>query len=344
MDPTARRTQRSRSLQSMDLDLMIEGQEGVTWQQWLDIANACETHGIRTLFRSDHYHNLDGENPERGALDALGTIIALGAVTTKLRLGTMVSPATFRHPSLLAKLVTTADHVSGGRVELGLGAGWNELEHATYGFPFPDLKTRMQMLEEQLQIVHGHWGSGKFSFDGGHYKLHALDAQPKPLQQPHPPLLMGGAAGPLAARLAASYADEYNTEFAGAHEQTSSDPLDAVYTAATIVRERRAKILAACAAAGRDPIPFSVMAPAVVGIDQSDLRARAARTAAFRGLDVDFVLAGPEGWLVGTIEHVAEQLQVLKDLGVSRFLCQVLPPDDLDLIELLGQELAPRVT
>ena len=134
---------------------MIEGQEGVSWEDWLALAKACEAHGVPALFRSDHYLNLDG-SAERGSLDAWATISALAAVTTTLRLGTLVSPATFRHPSELAKVVATADHVSGGRVELGLGAGWHEPEHRAYGFPFPPLRERMDRLAEQLEIVHGH--------------------------------------------------------------------------------------------------------------------------------------------------------------------------------------------
>ncbi len=312
----------------MQLDLMIEGQEGVTWPQWIAIARACEEHGITTLFRSDHYLNLDGERPARSALDALGTLIALAVETTTLRLGTMLSPATFRHPSELAKLATTADHVSDGRFELGLGAGWYEREHAAYGFPYPDLKTRMEVLEEQLQIVLGNWGPGLFDFTGRHYRLEGLDAQPKPVQQPHPPLLMGGAAGPLAARLAASYADEYNTAFASVEE----------------VRERRDRIHRACEAAGREPIPFSLMTPVVVGADDADLRARIARSAQFRRVDPDMVLKEtPPEWIVGTVEQVAEQLLALKEAGVSRVLCQHLPPDDLEFVELLGRELAPRL-
>ena len=126
----------------MDLCLMIEGQEGVTWPQWQALAAACERHGIGTLFRSDHYMNLDGQHPERGSLDAWATVNALAGVTSTLRLGTLVSPASFRHPSVLAKLVVTADHVSGGRINLGLGAGWHEREHEAYGFPFsPDRKS-----------------------------------------------------------------------------------------------------------------------------------------------------------------------------------------------------------
>src|SRR5437763_3247887 len=145
---------------------MIEGQEGVTWPQWRELAAACERHGIPTLFRSDHYLNLDGRRPERGSLDAWGTLNALAALTSTLRLGTLVSPASFRHPSVLAKLAVSADHVSGGRVELGLGTGWNEAEHRAYGFAFKPMKERMDVLEEQLAIVHGHWAPGPFSFVG----------------------------------------------------------------------------------------------------------------------------------------------------------------------------------
>ena len=191
---------------------MIEGQEGVTWPEWVALARACEEHGVPALFRSDHHLNLS-EVAERGSLDAWATINALAAHTTTLRLGTLVSPVTFRHPSAIAKLATAADHVSGGRVELGLGAGWHEREHAAYGFPFPPLRVRMDMLEEQLEIIHGHWRPGPFSFAGEHYRLDGLHAEPKPVQQPHPPLLMGGEAGPRGAALAARWADEYNAPF-----------------------------------------------------------------------------------------------------------------------------------
>ena len=138
--------------------LMIEGQEGVTWPQWRALAAACEEHGIPALFRSDHYQNLDGRDPDRPALDAWGTINALAALTTKLRLGTLVSPASFRHPSVLAKLVVIADHVSGGRIDLGIGAGWHEREHEAYGFPFAPTRVRIDVLEEQLQVADGYVG------------------------------------------------------------------------------------------------------------------------------------------------------------------------------------------
>src|SRR5207248_1798043 len=154
------------------------------------IAAACEDGGLEGLFRSDHYRSVMGRS-ERGALDAWATLAGLSALSTRIRLGTLVSPATFRHPSALAKMVTTADMISGGRIELGLGAGWHEREHEAYGFPFADMGTRMDVLEEQLQVVLGNWGPGPFSFAGRHYALRDLDAQPKPVQRPHPPLIMG---------------------------------------------------------------------------------------------------------------------------------------------------------
>src|SRR3954471_3917641 len=152
----------------MDVCLMVEGQEDVTWEDWLALAEACEEHGVGTMFRSDHYLSVD-DRRERGSLDAWGTITALGAVTEKLRLGTMVSPATFRHPAVLAKAAVTADHISGGRVEVGIGTGWNEEEHRTHGFEFPPLRTRMDRLAEQLEIIAGSWGPGPFSFRGEHW-------------------------------------------------------------------------------------------------------------------------------------------------------------------------------
>jgi F420-dependent oxidoreductase-like protein len=311
----------------MDLCLMIEGQEGVSWAEWVALAKGCEQHGIPTLFRSDHYMNLDGQHPERGSLDAWATLNALAAATTTVRLGTMVSPATFRHPSELAKVVTTADHVSGGRVELGLGAGWHEREHEAYGFPFADTRTRVDVLEEQLQIVLGTWTQAPFSFSGTHYTLKDLDAQPKPVQSPRPPLIMGGSAGPRSAALAARYADEYNTPFA-----TLDD-----------IAARKGMVTRACEAAGRDPLPFSIMTGFVVGADEADLRDRAGRLAERIGSSADALLNDPPaGWIFGTTERAAEQLAALRDAGVHRVMCQNLLHDDLDVLALLA-ELAPEV-
>ena len=305
----------------MDLCLMIEGQEGVTWPQWQALAAACEQHGIPTLFRSDHYLNLDGQHPERGSLDAWGTINALAASTTTLRLGTLVSPTSFRHPSVLAKLVVTADHVSGGRIDLGIGAGWHEREHAAYGFPFAPTKTRMDVLEEQLQVLMGHWGAEHFSLDGEHYVLSDLDAQPKPVQQPRPHLLMGGNAGPRSAALAARFADEYNTPFPSLED----------------VASRRSQVAEACKRAGRDPIPFSAMIGTVLGADAADLEDRAHRVAARMGADGDaLVREPPHGWIVATVDQAAEQFAAYRDAGLHRVMCQTLVHDDLDAVALIA--------
>jgi len=309
---------------------MIEGQEGVSWEDWVLLARACEEHRIPALFRSDHYMNLDARDPERVALDAWATVCGLAAITSTVRLGTLVSPATFRHPSNLAKLVASADQISGGRIELGLGAGWHEREHAAYGFPFPPTRERIDVLEEQLQVVLGGWGDEVFSFAGEHYRLEAVDARPKPVQRPHPPLIMGGNAGARSAQLAARYADEYNTPF-----PTVSD-----------VRARRQRIVEACSAAGREPIPFSIMTALITGADEADLRDRARRQLERVGSDqdVDELLSDPpRGWIVGDIERVVGRLNVLREAGVSRVMCQQLLHDDLEAVALLGEELGPRV-
>jgi F420-dependent oxidoreductase-like protein len=314
----------------MQLCLMVEGQEGVTWSEWVALARTCEAHGIPKLFRSDHYLNLGGA-AERGSLDAWGTLCGLAAVTSTLRLGTLVSPATFRHPSELAKLVTTADRISNGRVELGIGAGWHDGEHEAYGFPFPDVRTRMDVLEEQLQIVLGNWtgtADAPFSFDGEHYTLNELDAEPKPVQQPHPPLLIGGSGGRRSCELAARYADEYNTPLVTVEEVTT----------------RRDRLARACEAADRPMLPFSVMGPVVVGADEAELSDRAARLEQRIGVGAGSLLREPaSGWIVGTVERVAERLRALADVGVDRVFCQHLLHDDLDAVALIGERLAPAV-
>ena len=304
---------------------MIEGQEGVSWDDWLALARACEEHGLEGLFRSDHYQSVF-DLSGRGSLDAWATLAALAAATERIRLGTMVSPATFRRPSVLSRMVATVDHISGGRVELGLGAGWNQAEHDAHGFPFPGLDERMELLEEQLEIVHRQWTEEEFSFQGRHYRLERCRAEPKPLQRPRPPIVMGGGAGPRVAGLAARWADEYNTPFASVEQ----------------CRERRAAIAEACEREGREPIPFSLMAACCVGRDEGEALERAKRRLERSGRDDDpSVLLEQDNVLVGTVDRVIARLREYAEAGVERVFLQHLDHSDLDMVRLIGEAVVP---
>ncbi len=295
---------------------MVEGQEDVTWADWQALAGACEEHGIEALFRSDHYLSVFGV-AGRGSLDAWATINALAAVTSTVRLGTLVSPVTFRHPAELAKVAVTADHVSGGRVELGLGTGWNEAEHEAYGFPFPPMGERMKELERQLQTVASHW-----SEDG--------PARPLPVQKPRPNLIVGGRGGPRSVRMAARYADEYNTVNKTAEECAAI----------------RAQLDEESEAAGRDPIPLSLMTTWLAGEDQAELVDRAARLADWQGRDGDGEALLSElraSAIAGTIDENLERLRELASVGVSRVMLQHLLHRDLDAVEQIGRHVVPAV-
>jgi alkanesulfonate monooxygenase SsuD/methylene tetrahydromethanopterin reductase-like flavin-dependent oxidoreductase (luciferase family) len=305
----------------MELCVMIEGQEGVTWPQWQAIAGACEEHGVGSLFRSDHYLPLGGHE-ERPVLDAWGTLCALAATTTTLRLGTLVSPATFRHPANVAKLAATADQVSGGRVSLGLGAGWHEREHEAFGFPFAATRERMDVFAEQLEIVRGLWSSdGPVTFEGRHYRVGPVEPEPRPQA---PWLIVGGSAGPRSAALAARFADEYNTVFATPEE----------------CGRRRAAVERAWSDAGRTDLRFSVMTGAVLGRDRAEVAERA-RAIGERTDQAGFT--PPDGWISGTPEQAAEQLTSLAEAGADRVMLQLLLHEDISQIELIGGELAPAL-
>jgi alkanesulfonate monooxygenase SsuD/methylene tetrahydromethanopterin reductase-like flavin-dependent oxidoreductase (luciferase family) len=314
----------------MEVCLMIEGQEDVTWEDWLALAAACEEHEVGTMFRSDHYLSVD-DRRERGSLDAWGTITALGALTDRLRLGTMVSPATFRHPAVLAKAAVTADHVSGGRVEVGIGAGWWEVEHELYGFDLPEIGPRMDALEEQMRVIKGHWEEEQFSFEGEHYRAQDLDALPKPVQRPLP-LILGGRGGSRSLRLAARYADEYNT----------------VMKTPAEVAEIRAGLDRACEAEYRDPatLPLSMMTGWLVGADRDEVLDRASRLSQWKGQGDDgeaFIAGLRESTILGTTDESIEQLRELEEAGLTRVMGQHLLHRDLDAVALMGREIAPRV-
>src|SRR5215207_2265750 len=305
----------SRGGGRMRVCLMIEGQEDVTWEQWLALAGACEEHGLEGMFRSDHYGPLMGM-PERGSLDAWATLAALAARTSRIRLGTLVSPATFRHPSVLAKNVATDDHVSGGR---------DEGEHRAYGFEFPPTPTRMERLAEQLEIVTRSWTEDAFSFQGRHYQVQDLRALPKPVQRPRPTLLVGGAAGPKSLALAARFADEYNTVGVSLEE----------------LPERHGRLLDAWREAGRDPeeARLSLMTTCVVGRDRAEVSERVGRVLAAIGShdSVAEVVEARPNWLLGTVDEVAERLRGLEAAGVDRVMLQHLDHADTEMVAVLGE-------
>jgi F420-dependent oxidoreductase-like protein len=307
----------------MRICLMVEGQEGVSWDQWRALAVACEQARLDGLFRSDHYLSVVGLR-ERASLDAWTTLAGLAAATERIRLGALVSPVTFRHPSVLAKSVATVDHVSGGRVELGLGAGWNQEEHAAYGFDFPDLPVRMELLEEQMEIVHRLWTEESVTFAGRHYRLQDCPGLPKPVQKPHPPLIVGGHGGRRSVALAVASVDD--------------------------CRQLRTRLSEACERAGRDPggLRLSLMATTIVGADRSDVLDRVRRVLAVWGAedeDPEEVLSErQEHWVVGMPAEVVSRLRELERAGVERVYLQHLLHEDVEAVALLGAEVAPEVS
>jgi F420-dependent oxidoreductase-like protein len=307
------------------LALMIEGQEGVTWDDWVALAEACETHGVEAMFRSDHY--VSGTDESRPVLDAWATIAGLAARTTTLLLGTLVSPVTFRHPSVLARQAATADEISGGRITLGIGAGWMEREHEAYGFDFSSARDRTRRLAEQLEIVHGLLRDDRVSFDGTFYELHDAPG----LNRPRLPILVGGSAKPGTTTPAVRFADEYNTFFATVEE----------------ISARKRMLDEACERAGRDPatLRYSLMAPCVVGEDDAAVRESARRIGERFGRDPADVLEryGERG-PVGTVAQVVDRLREIEQIGYERVMLQHLVHTDLETVALIGRELVPAVS
>jgi alkanesulfonate monooxygenase SsuD/methylene tetrahydromethanopterin reductase-like flavin-dependent oxidoreductase (luciferase family) len=282
------------------ISLMIEGQEGVDWDQWLALALAAEAAGLEGLFRSDHYRSIVRSEPA-GSLDAWATLAALAGRTERLRLGTMVSPVTFRPASVLAKSVVTVDRISGGRAELGIGAGWFEDEHKSYGFLFPSVRERLDELERQLAEINRQWSD-------------ADDIEPKPLQEPRPPIIIGGRAKPRTVRAAVRYADEYNTVSPTVEE----------------ARERRRTVAEAAREAGRAPLRFSMMIGCVVGRDEAEARDRVTH---LRGL----LGEGAVPPLTGTVDQVAERLRDYEAVGVERAMLQHLVHEDVEMVARIGE-------
>ncbi len=288
------------------------------------MAQAAEASGFDAFFRSDHFLTMGGDGLP-GPTDSWITLGAIARETERIRLGTLVTSATFRAPGLLAVQVAQVDAMSRGRVELGLGAGWYDAEHTAYGFPFPPLGERFERLEEQYAILTGLWGTPvgeTFSFDGRHYHVKDSPALPKPVQRPHPPLIVGGGGPRRTPRLAATYASEFNLPF------SSIADTDAQYD----------RVRAVCAERGRDPETLRLSAAQTVccGAGEAEVQRRAANI----GRSADELRAHA---VAGTPDEVVARLLAFADIGTQTMYLQVLDLDDLEHIELLAKEVLPRV-
>ena len=302
------------------LRIFTEPQQGATYDDLLAVARRAETLGFDAFFRSDHYMAMGGAGTEfglPGSSDAWITLAGLARDTSSIRLGTLVTPATFRHPGVLAISVANVDQMSGGRVELGLGAGWYREEHEAYGLPFPHIAERFDRLAEQLEVVTGLWQTRpgeRFDFAGQHVVLHDSPALPKPVQQPVP-IIVGGAGRRRTPELAARFATEFNLPF-GPIEQ---------------FLEQRGRVVEACAAIGRDPatLVFSTALTASVGATEADASRRA--TASRSSLD-HLRRTG----VAGTIDEAVATMQKWQDAGAERMYLQVLDLADLDHLDALA--------
>lgn len=310
----------------MLLRIFTEPQQGATYDQLLAVARRAEALGFDAFFRSDHILAMGDGDPRPGPSDAWTTLAGLARETSTIRLGTLVSPVTFRAPGLLAIQVAQVDAMSDGRVELGLGTGWYDTEHTAYGIPFPSLGERFDDLEEQLAIVTGLWRTPdgeRFNFRGRRHEIIDSPALPKPAQRPHPPIVMGGYGPTRTPRLAARYADEFNLPFA--------DP--------DTVRSANARVEAACQAIDRDPITMHRSVALCVACGEDD--AEVDRRAAAAGHDP----AGLRGYgLAGTPAEIVARIETYRAAGVQRVYLQVLDLDDLEHLDLIAARVAPEVT
>jgi F420-dependent oxidoreductase-like protein len=303
----------------MDLRIFTEPQQGAAYDDLLRVARTAEDAGFDAFFRSDHYLAMGGDGLP-GPTDAWITLAGLARETSTIRLGTLVTAGTFRLPGVLAIAVAQVDAMSGGRVELGLGTGWYEQEHAAYGIPFPSLAERFDRFEEQLQVVTGLWDAdGSFSFQGEHYALVDSPALPKPVQRPHPPVIVGGGGKRRTPRLAATYADEFNLPFAS--------------LAAT--QEQFGRVRAACEQTGRSVV-LSAAQVLCCGRDEAEI----ARRAAAIGREVAELR---ENGLAGTPAEIVDKAAGFAEVGAGRLYLQVLDLSDLEHLELVAAEVLPHL-
>jgi F420-dependent oxidoreductase-like protein len=311
-------------VQLSDLRIFTEPQQGAGYDDLLAVARRAEDLGFGAFFRSDHYLVMGDSDGLPGPTDAWITLAGLARDTSRIRLGTLVTSATFRLPGPLAVAVAQVDQMSGGRVELGLGAGWYEREHEAYGIPFPPLGERFDRLEEQLEVIAGMWSTpigGTFDSPGGHYPVVASPAPTKPAQSPLP-IIVGGGGRKRTPALAARFAAEFNTPFV---------PLDFFGRQCDRVRE-------ACAAIDRDPATMTFSAALVLccGSDEAEV----ARRAAAIGREPAELR---EHGVAGTPDEVAATLGAWRDAGAQRVYLQVLDLQDLDHLDLVATEVVPRL-
>jgi F420-dependent oxidoreductase-like protein len=305
----------------VDLRIFTEPQYGATYDDLLRIARATEDLGFDAFFRSDHYLTMDGDGLP-GPTDSWITLAGLALQTSRIRLGTLVSSATFRLPGPLAISVAQVDQMSGGRVELGIGAGWFTAEHTAYGIPFPSVRARFDRLAEQLAIIDGLWRTPlreTFDFAGEHYSLADSPALPKPAQKPRPPIIVGGTGKPRTAALAARYGDEFNIPFASLAETQAA--FDRVRVAAEDADRSLRYSVAQVICAGRTEAEVARRA-AVIGRDVDELR----RTS-----------------LAGSPQEIVDRIAGFADIGATRIYLQVLDLTDLDHLELVAAQIAGRV-
>jgi F420-dependent oxidoreductase-like protein len=316
----------------MRFALMTEPQQGLTYDEILALARTAETAGLEAFFRSDHYGSFAGPADEP-TTDAWATLAGLARDTSTIRIGSLVSPITFRIPGSFAKVVATVDEMSGGRVEVGIGAGWNEEEHQELGIPFPPLGERYDRLEEALAIIHGLWTEPDgWSYQGEHWQVRNARLRPRPTfsGKRHPHLILGGDGGPRLARLVATWADEFNRQSA------TPDRL----------REAYARIAAACTATGRDPetVVRSAMVGVLVAETEADLRERVQQQIAMLGggaEDAEAWLRQRVGrWIIGTPDAARQVIDELKAAGAQRIMLQDFMPRELEMVTLLGRIVA----
>ena len=309
----------------MSYRIFIEPQQGASYERVLRLARTAERLGYDGFFSSDHYLKMSAVSGLPGPLDTWTTMAGLARETSTLRLGSLVTPVTFRHPGPLAIAVAQIDDMSGGRVELGLGAGWFENEHRAYGVAFPPIGVRHRMLEEQLAIITGLWRTPigeTFDFAGAHYQVDASPALPKPRQQPAPPIIVGGRGPVRTPRLAATYASEFNMSFPSLDDFV----------------QQRARVRAACEAIGRDPdaLVYSCALVVCCGASEAEFVRRAK---AIDRAPEDLRRVG----LAGLPGEVIETLGAYRAAGAERFYLQTLDIDDLDHLELLATAVLPQV-